>query len=51
MNLTFEFLIYDGPNAIDGSLKNEIVTFLELRDKDCSFFEGEPKVWEKIKSI
>jgi hypothetical protein len=48
---TFEFLIYDGPNTIDGSFKNEIVTFLELRDKDCSFFEGEPKVWEKIKAI
>jgi hypothetical protein len=46
---TFEFLIYDGPNTIDGSLKQQIVEFLEKRDVDCSFFNGEPKIWEKIK--
>ena len=46
---TFDFLIYDGPNTIDGSLKKQIVEFLEKRDADCSFFDGEPKVWEKIK--
>ena len=23
--------------------------FLEKRDADCSFFDGEPKVWKKIK--
>ena len=34
---------------IDGSLKKQIVEFLEKRDADCSFFDGEPKVWEKIK--
>ena len=46
---TFDFLIYDGPKVIEGSLKKEIVEFLEKRDDDCSFFEGESKVWEKIK--
>jgi len=46
---TFDFLIYDGPNTIDGLLKKQIVEFLEKRDADCSFFDGEPKVWEKIK--
>ena len=46
---TFDFLIYDGPNTIDGSLKKQIVEFLEKRDADCSFFDGESKVWEKIK--
>ena len=47
---TFDFLIYDGPKVIEGSLKKEIVEFLEKKDDDCSFFEGEPKVWEKIKT-
>ena len=46
---TFDFLIYDGPNTIDGSLKKQIVEFLVKRDADCLFFDGEPKVWEKIK--
>tara|TARA_B100000768_G_scaffold60264_1_gene58314 strand:- start:3252 stop:3524 length:273 start_codon:yes stop_codon:yes gene_type:complete len=46
---TFDFLIYDGPKVIEGSLKKEIVEFLEKRDDNCSFFEGESKVWEKIK--
>ena len=46
---TFDFLIYDGPKTIDGSLKKQIVEFLEKRDADCSFFDGEVKVWEKIK--
>jgi hypothetical protein len=48
-NKTFDFLIYDGPNTIDGPLKKQIVEFLEKRDADCSFFDGESKVWEKIK--
>ena len=47
----FEFLIYDGPDFIDTSLKKEIVDFLEKHDNVYSFFDGEPKVWEKIKSI
>jgi|TARA_B110000037_G_scaffold76127_1_gene91068 hypothetical protein len=47
---TFEFLIYDGPELIDASLKKEIVDFLENHDNVYSFFDGEPKVWEKIKS-
>ena len=34
---TFDFLIYDGPKTIDGSLKKQIVEFLEKRDADCSF--------------
>jgi hypothetical protein len=46
---TFDFLIYDGPKTIDGSLKKQVVEFLEKRDADYSFFNGEPKVWQKIK--
>ena len=48
-NKAFDFLIYDGPKTIDGTLKKEIVEFLEKRDSDYSFFDGELKVWEKIK--
>jgi hypothetical protein len=46
---TFDFLIYDGPKTIDGLLKKQIVEFLEKRGAECSFFDGEVKVWEKIK--
>ena len=46
---TFDFLIYDGPKTIDSSLKKQVVEFLEKRDADYSFFNGEPKVWQKIK--
>jgi len=46
---TFDFLIYDGQKTIDGALKKEIVEFLAKRDSDYSFFDGEVKVWEKIK--
>ena len=46
---TFDFLIYDGPKTINGSLKKQIVDFLEKRDADYSFFDVEPKVWKKIK--
>ena len=49
LNKTFDFLIYDGPKTINGSLKKQIVDFLEKRDADYSFFDGEPKVWKKIK--
>jgi len=45
---TFDFLIYDGPKTINGSLKKQIVAFLEKRDADYSFFDGKPKFWEKI---
>tara|TARA_B100000965_G_scaffold380059_1_gene376297 strand:+ start:1617 stop:1889 length:273 start_codon:yes stop_codon:yes gene_type:complete len=48
-NKAFDFLIYDGPKTIDGTLKKEIVEFLEKRDSDYSFFDGDLKVWEKIK--
>ena len=40
-NKTFDFLIYDGPKTID--------EFLKERDDDYSFFDGEPKIWKKIK--
>jgi hypothetical protein len=46
---TFKYSIFDGAKVIDGSLKKEVVDFLELKDKECSFFDGEVKVWEKIK--
>ena len=46
---TFDFLIYDGSKSINGSLKKQIIDFLEKRDTDYSFFDGEPKVWKKIK--
>ena len=45
---TFDFLIYDGHKTINGSLKKQIVDFLEKRDVDYSFFDGKPKFWEKI---
>ena len=31
---SFDFLIYDGPKTINGSLKKQIVAFLEKRDAD-----------------
>jgi len=46
---TFDFLIYDGSETIDGLLKKQIVEFLKRKDSDYSFFDGEVKVWEKIK--
>ena len=46
---TFDFAIYDGPKTIDGVMKNEMVSFLEKNDAEYLFFEGEPKIWKKIK--
>ena len=46
---TFDFSVFDGQKIIDGATKNEIVTFLEQNDSEYSFFEGELKLWEKIK--
>ncbi len=46
---TFDFAIYDGPKTIDGAMKNEMVAFLEKNDSEYLFFEGEPKIWKKIK--
>ena len=46
---TFVFAIYDGPKTIDGAMKNEMVSFLEKNDSEYLFFEGEPKIWKKIK--
>jgi hypothetical protein len=34
---------------IDGAMKNEIVTFLKEKESEYSFFEGELKIWTKIK--
>ena len=46
---TFDFAIFDGPKTIDGAMKNEMVAFLEKKNSEYLFFEGEPKIWEKIK--
>jgi hypothetical protein len=46
---TFDFAIYDGPKTIDGAMKNEMVSFLEKNDAEYLFFDGEPKIWKKIK--
>ena len=45
---TFEFSIFDGAKTIDGSLKKEMVDFLEKNDSKYSLFEGKVKEWEKI---
>ena len=44
----FEYLIYNGPDLIDASLKKEIVDFFETNDVKYSFFDGELKTWNKI---
>ena len=46
---TFEFSIFDGAKTIDGSLKKEMVDFLEKNDSKYSLFEGKVKEWEKIR--
>ena len=46
---TFDFSVFDGQKNIDGATKNEIVIFLEQNDSEYSFFEGELKLWKKIK--
>ena len=45
---TFEFSIFDGAKTIDGSLKKEMVDFLEKNDSKYSLFERKLKEWEKI---
>ena len=45
---TFEFSIFDGAKIIEGSLKKEMVDFLEKNDSKYSLFEGKAKEWEKI---
>ena len=45
---TFEFSIFDGAKTIDGSLKKEMVDFLEKNDSKYSLFDGKVKEWEKI---
>ena len=47
---TFDFSIFDGLKVVDGATKNEIVAFLEKNNSEYSFFDGELKLWEKIKS-
>ena len=44
----FEYLIYNGSDLIDASLKKEIVDFFETNDVKYSFFDGELKTWNKI---
>tara|TARA_B110000305_G_scaffold99432_1_gene112052 strand:+ start:539 stop:811 length:273 start_codon:yes stop_codon:yes gene_type:complete len=46
---TFDFSVFDGQKMIDGAMKNEIVTFLKEKESEYSFFEGELKIWTKIK--
>jgi hypothetical protein len=46
---SFDYSIFDGQKTIDGVKKNEIVTFLEEKESEYSFFEGELKLWKKIK--
>tara|TARA_B110000196_G_C20474784_1_gene355237 strand:+ start:55 stop:327 length:273 start_codon:yes stop_codon:yes gene_type:complete len=46
---TFDYSIFDGQKTIEGASKNEIVTFLEEKESEYSFFEGELKLWTKIK--
>ena len=47
---TFDFSIFDGLNVVEGATKKEIVAFLEKNNSEYSFFDGELKIWEKIKS-
>lgn len=44
----FEYLIYDGADLIEESLKKEISYFFESNDSQYSFFDGELKTWNKI---
>tara|TARA_B110000003_G_C16143973_1_gene336888 strand:- start:123 stop:395 length:273 start_codon:yes stop_codon:yes gene_type:complete len=44
----FKYSIFDGAKIVEGSIKKEIVNFLEINDTKHSFFDGEVKVWEKI---
>ena len=44
----FEYLIYNGSDLIDASLKKEIVDFFETNDVKYSFFDGELKTWNII---
>lgn len=48
---TFDYFIYDGAKIIDGNQKQEIVSFLELYNKEYSFFDGKLKTWETINPI
>lgn len=46
---SFDYSIFNGQQKIEGIKKNEIITFLEGKESECSFFEGELKVWTIIK--
>ena len=46
---SFDYSIFDGQKIIEGNTKNQIITFLEQKDSEYSFFEGELKIWTKIK--
>ncbi len=47
-NKTFSYSIFDGPKIIDGDIKNEMIVFLEQKNSEYNFFEGEVKMWKKI---
>lgn len=46
---SFNYSIFDGQQKIEGVKKNEIITFLEGKESEYSFFEGELKLWTIIK--
>lgn len=46
---SFNYSIFDGQQKIEGVKKNEIITFLEGKESEYSFFEGELKLWTTIK--
>ena len=46
---SFDYSIFDSQRKIEGVKKNEIITFLEKKEAEYSFFEGELKLWTTIK--
>jgi len=44
----FDYLIYDGTELINESLKKEIKDFFETNEAKYSFFDGELKTWNNI---
>ncbi len=46
---SFDYSIFDSQRKIEGVKKNEIITFLEGKEAEYSFFEGELKLWTTIK--
>ncbi|MDB4710117.1 hypothetical protein OAF16_00140 [Flavobacteriales bacterium] len=46
---SFDYSIFNGQQKIEGVKKNEIITFLEGKESEYSFFDGELKLWTIIK--